>query len=157
MRQCTVKPAWIGHALKRRPYWEGQTRLIPSVFYMLPFHAFLKHKTIKRTLFQMDNTFSPQIKKHPALRGHNYFRNSWETENYIGHFCQFSQRETFLTLQKNTFFNCNLQFWRSATLLTRTRFALCNQPTIVFATLKAVSTFKPHCTPLWTTGFSTVT
>ena len=39
MRQCTVKPAWIGHALKRRPCWEGQTRLIPSVYYLLPFHA----------------------------------------------------------------------------------------------------------------------
>ena len=39
MRQCTVKPAWIGHALKWRPCWEGQIRLIPSVYYLLPFHA----------------------------------------------------------------------------------------------------------------------
>ena len=43
MRQ-RVKPAWIGHTLKRRPEWERQTRLIPSVFYMLSFYAFLKRK-----------------------------------------------------------------------------------------------------------------
>ena len=59
MRRCTVKPAEIGHALKRRPCWEGQTRLIPFVFYMLSFQAFLKPwrytakaKTVKRTLLQ---------------------------------------------------------------------------------------------------------
>ena len=104
MRQCTAKPAWIGHALKRRPYWEGQTRLIPSLFYMLSFHAFLKRKTVKRTLLQTDNIFSPQIKKHPALRGHKNFRNSRETENYIGHFCQFSQKETFFYTSKQHFF-----------------------------------------------------
>ena len=33
-----------GNALKRRPCWKGQTRLIPSVFYMLPFQAFPKQK-----------------------------------------------------------------------------------------------------------------
>ena len=70
MRQYTVKPAWIGRALKRRPYWEGQTRLIPFVFNMFSFHAFLKWKTVKRTLLQMDNFFSPHLKKHPALREH---------------------------------------------------------------------------------------
>ena len=117
MRQCTVKPAWIGHALKRKPYWEGQTRLISSVFYMLSFHAFLKQKTVKRTLLQTDNIFSPQIKKHPALRGHKNFRNSRETENYIGHFCQFSQKETFFLHFKTFFFIsiCNFEgvqhFW----------------------------------------------
>ena len=44
MRQCAVKPAWIGHALKRIPCWQGQTCFIPSFYYMLSFHAFLKHK-----------------------------------------------------------------------------------------------------------------
>ena len=67
MRQRTVEPAWIGHALKRGTYWEGQTRLIPSVLYMLSFHAFLKQKTVKRTLFQTDNIFSPQIKKQQRI------------------------------------------------------------------------------------------
>ena len=117
MRQCTVKPAWISHALKRRPYWEGQTRLIPSVFYMLSFQEFLKQKTVKRTLLQTDNISSSHIKKYPALRGHKNFRNSRETENYIGHFCQFSQKETFIYTSKQHFlFDFNLQFWRSATL-----------------------------------------
>ena len=154
MRQCIVKLAWIGHALKRRPYWERQTRLIPSVFYIISFHAFLKRKTVKRTLLQRDNIFSPKIKKHPALRGHKNFRNFRGKENLIGHFCQFSQKETsFLHFKTTNFlFDFNLQFWRSATLLIRTLYllfqvALCNQPTIVFAPLKAISTFKPYCTP----------
>ena len=130
---------------------------------MFSFHTFLKQKTVKRTLLHKDNIFSPQIKKHPALRRHKNFRNSGETENYIGHFCQFSQKETsFYTSKQHFFLDFNLQFWRNATLLTRTRYllfqvALCNQLTIVFATLKAISTFKPYCTPLWTIGFSTVT
>ena len=59
---------------------------------------------IKRTLLQTDNIFSPQIKKHSALRGHKTFRNSRETENYIGHFCQFSQKETFFYTSKQHFF-----------------------------------------------------
>ena len=67
MRQYTVKPAWIVHALKQRPNREGQTRFIPSVFYMLSFHAFLKQKCVKRTLLQTDNIFSSQIKKAPCL------------------------------------------------------------------------------------------
>ena len=153
MRQCTVKPAWIGHALKRRPYWEGQTRLIPSLFYMLSFHAFLKRKTVKRTLLQTDNIFSPQIKKHPALRGQRII---------LDIFVNFLEKKHFFYTSKQHFFDFNLQFWRSATLLTRTRYllfqvAVCNQPTVVFAPLKAISTFKPYYSPLWTIGFSTVT
>ena len=104
MRQCTVKPAWIGHVLKRKPYWEGQTRLISSVFYMFSFHAFLKQKTVKRTLLQTDNIFSPQIKKHPALRGHKNFRYSREIQKHIRHFCKFSEKETFFLHFKTTFF-----------------------------------------------------
>ena len=71
---------------------------------MLSFHAFLKQKTVKGTLLQTDNIFSPQIKKRPALRGHKNFRNSRETENYIGHFCHFSQKETFFYTSKQLFF-----------------------------------------------------
>ena len=41
--------------------------MIPSVFYILSFHPFLKRRTVKRTLLQTDNIFSPQIKSHPAL------------------------------------------------------------------------------------------
>ena len=77
---------------------------ITSVFYVLSFHGFLKQKTVKRTLLQTDNIFSPQIKKHPALRGHKNFRNSGEKDNYIGHFCQFSQKETFFYTSKQHFF-----------------------------------------------------
>ena len=78
--------------------------MIPSVFYMLSFHAFLKQKTVKRTLLQTDNIFSPQIKKHHALRGHKNFRNSREKENHIRHFCRFSQKETFFLHFRTTFF-----------------------------------------------------
>ena len=162
MRQCTVKPAWIGHALKRRPYWEGQTRLIPSLFYMLSFHAFLKRKTVKRTLLQTDNIFSPQLKKTPCLTRTQKFQEFPRNRELNWTFLSiFAKRNIFLHF-KTTFFNFNLQFWRSATLLTRTRYvvfqvALCNQPTIAFSPLKAILTFKPYCTPLWTIGFSTVT
>ena len=62
MRQGGVKPAYISHALTRRPCREGQTRLIPSVFYMLPFHELIKPlrytataKTVKRTLLQTED------------------------------------------------------------------------------------------------------
>ena len=109
------------NALKRRPYWEGQTRFIQSVFYMISFHAFLKQKTVKRTLLPTDNVFSPQIKKDPALHGHKTFRNSWETENCIGHFCHFSQKETFFYTSKQHFF-----FW------------------FQFAVLKACNTFDSN-------------
>ena len=64
MRQC-VKPAKIGHALKRRPCWEGQTRLIPSVFCMLPFLYIFKLKTVRGHCFRWTTFFSSQIKKSP--------------------------------------------------------------------------------------------
>ena len=164
MWQCTIKPAWIGHALKRRPCWKGQTRLIPSVFYMLSFHAFLKWKTVKRTLLETDNIFSPQIKKGPCLKRTQIkiLGISEKQRIKLDIFVNFLKKKHFFTLQNNIFFYFNLQFWRSATLLTRTRYllfqvALCNQPTIVFAPLKAISIFKLYCIPLWTIGFSTVT
>ena len=154
MRQYTAKPAWIGHTLKWRPCWEGQTRLIPSVFYILSFHAFLKWKTAKRALLQTDNIFSPQIKKHTAFLTRTQVKVlgiSEEQKIKLDIFVNFLKKKHFFTLQNNIFFYFNLQFWRSATLLTRTRYllfqvALCNQPTIVFAPLKAISTFKPYCT-----------
>ena len=106
IRQCTVKPVWISHALKRRPCSDGQARLMLSVFYMLSFHAFLKRKTVKRTLIQTDNIFSPQIKKHTALRGHKWkFRNFDKhrikldiSDNFIKkkHFLNFKQQKFFL-------------------------------------------------------------
>ena len=103
MRQCTVKPAWIGHALKRRSYWEGQTRLISFLFYMLSFHAFLKRKTVKRTLLQTDNISSPQMKKHPALRGHKNFRNFRGTELNWTFLSIFSKRDIFLHFKTKFF------------------------------------------------------
>ena len=106
IRQCTVKPVWISHALKRRPCSDGQARLMLSVFYMLSFHAFLKRKTVKRTLIQTDNIFSPHIKKHTALRGHKWkFRNFDKhrikldiSDNFIKkkHFLNFKQQKFFL-------------------------------------------------------------
>ena len=77
-------------------------------------------------------------------------------------FVNFLKKKHFFLHFKTIIFDFNLQFWSSATLLTGTLYllfqvVLCNQPTIVFAPLKAISTFKPYCTPLWTIGFSTVT
>ena len=161
MRQCTVEPAWIGHALKRRPYWVGQTRLIPSLFYMLSFHAFLKQKSVKRTLLQTDKIFSPQLKNTLPYADTKISGISEKQRINLDILSIFAKRNIFLQF-KTTFFNFNLQFWRSATLLTQTRYilyqvALCDQPTIVFAPLKAILTFKPYCIPLWTIAFSTVT
>ena len=124
---------------------EGERRFIPSVFYMLSFHAFLKRKTVKRALLQTDNIFSPQIKKHPALRGHKNFRNFRELNQTF--LPIFSKRNIFLHF-KTTFF-----FLFQFAVLTRARYllfqvALCNHLTTVFAPLKAISTFKPYCTPL---------
>ena len=104
MRQCTVKPAWIGHALKRRPCWEGQTRLIPSVFYMLSYHVFLNRKTVKRTLLQTDNIVSSQIKKHPYTNTNKNFRNFRETELNSTFLSIFSKRNIFCTLKQQYFF-----------------------------------------------------
>ena len=104
MRQCTVKPAWIGHALKRRAYWEGQTRLIPSLFYMLSFHAFLKRKTVKRTLLQTDNIFSPQLKKTPCLTRTQKFQEFPRNRELNWTFLSiFSKRKIFFTLQSSIF------------------------------------------------------
>ena len=158
-----MKSAWIGHALKRRPYWEGQARLIPSMFHMISFHAFLKQKTVKRTLLQTDNIFSPHIKKYPADADAKISGISEKKRIKFDILNCLSKRNIFLHFKITFFFlNFNLQLWRSATLFTQTlcllfQVALSNQRTIVFAPLKAISTLKPYCTPLWTIGFSNVT
>ena len=104
MRQCTLKPAWIGHALKRKPCWEGLARLISSVFYMLSFHAFLKRKTVKRTLLQTDNIFSPQLKKTPCLTRTQKFQEFPRNRELNWTFLSiFSKRNIFLHF-KTTFF-----------------------------------------------------
>ena len=119
MRQCKVKPAWIGYALKHRPYWEGQTRLIPSLFCMLSFLALLKRKTVKRTLLQTDNIFSSQIKKHPYADT-KISGISEKKRIKLDISVDFLKKKHFCTIQNNIVFNFNLQFWRCATLLTRT-------------------------------------
>ena len=107
MRQCTVKPAWIGHALKRRSYWEGQTRLIPSLFYMLSFHAFLKRKTVKRTLLQTDNIFSPQLKS-PCLTRTQKFQEFPRNRELNWTFLSiFSKRNIFLHFKATFLKKCN--------------------------------------------------
>ena len=104
MRQCRVKPAWIGYALKRRAYWEGQTRLIPSLFYMLSFHAFLKRKTVKRTLPQTDNIFSPQLKKTSCLTRTQISGISEKQRIKLNIFVNFLKKKHFFTVQSNIFF-----------------------------------------------------
>ena len=79
--------------LKRRLCWEGQTRLIPSVFYMLPFHAFIKPwrytakaKTVERTLLQKVNFFqSPDKRSHlPRSRELNWtFLSIFSKRNFL--------------------------------------------------------------------------
>ena len=105
MRQCTVKPKWVGHALKRRPFWEGQTLLIPSISYMLSFHAFLKWKTVKRTLLQTDNIFSSQVKKAPCLtRTQIKILEIFEKQRIkLDIFVNFLKKKHFFTLQNNIF------------------------------------------------------
>ena len=97
MKQCTVKPAWIGPALKWRSCWEGQTRLILSVFYLLSFHAFLKWKTVKRTLLQTDNILSHQLKKTPWLKRTQKFQEFPRNRELNWTFLSiFSKRNIFL-------------------------------------------------------------
>ena len=104
MRQRTVKLAWIGHALKRIPYWERQTRLIPFFFYMPSFHTFVKRKIVKRTLLQADNTFSPQLKKTPCLTRTQKFQEFPRNRELNCTFLSiFSKRNIFLHF-KATFF-----------------------------------------------------
>ena len=117
---------------------------------MLFFHAFLKRKAVKRTLLHTDNIFSPQIKKHRTQIKTLWISN--ESRIKVGISVNFLKNKHFFTLQNNDFFYFNLQFWRSATLLIRTLYilfqiAFCNQLTIIFAPLKAISTFKRYCTP----------
>ena len=99
MRQCTVKPAWIGH---------------------------------------FRNSGISGISEKQRIK--------------LDIFVNFLKKKHFFTLQNNSFFDFNLQFWRSATLLIRTLYLLFqvafrNQLTIVFAPLKVISTFKTYCTP----------
>ena len=98
--------------------------------------------------------FQSSDKKTPCLTRTQKFQEFPRNRELNWTFLSISQKEIFFTLQNNIFLNFNLQFWRSETLLTRTRYlsfqvAFCNQP-IAFAPLKAILTFKPYCTLLWT-------
>ena len=162
-----MKPAWIGQALKKRPCWEGQTRLILSVFCMLSFQASLKRKPKKGLCFKTDNFFRPWIKKPPTCITWTQIKISGisEKQRNWAFLSIFSKRNIFLHFKTTiAFFDFILQFWRSATLLTQTCYllfqvALCNQPTVVLRHWKwhRTRTFKPYCIPLWTIGFSNVT
>ena len=83
---------------------EGERRFIPSVFYMLSFHAFLKRKTVKRALLHMDNIFSPQLKKTPWLTRTQKFQEFLRKRELNWTFLSiFSKRNIFLHF-KATFF-----------------------------------------------------
>ena len=112
MRQC-VKPAKIGHALKWRPCWERQTRLIPSVFYMLPFLHIFKLKTIRGHCFRWTTFFSPQIKKSP-----------YATFKILG----ISEKQRIKLNIFVNFFKKKHFFWRSVKYLQKN--ALRNQGTL---------------------------
>ena len=127
--------------------------MIPSLFYMLSFHAFLKRKTVKRTLPQTDNIFSPQLKKTSCLTRTQISGISEKQRIKLNIFVNFLKKKNFFKLQSNIFLfqfkvlkECNSFVSNSLDLLFQV--ALCNQPTIVFAPLKAILTFKPYCTPL---------
>ena len=129
-----------------------------TVCFLYPFLSRIsKAETVKRTLLQTGNFFNPQIKKPHALCGHIKILGILDKERINVHFCQFSQKEIFLLHFKETiiFSDFILQFWRSATLLTRAlyllfQFALCNQLIVVLCHWKRYQpgTFKPNCTYL---------
>ena len=128
-------------------------------------YAFLsrvsKAKNCKEDTALDGKLFQSSNKKTPCLTRTQKFQEFPRNRELNRTFLSiFSKRNIFLHF-KTFFFDFNLQFWRSATLLTGTRcllfqVALSNQPTIVFVPLKVISTFTPYCTPLRTIGFSSV-
>ena len=117
-----------------------------------------KAKNCKEDTALDGKLFQSSDKKTPCLTRAQKFQELPRNRELNRTFLSiFSKRNTL----QNIFFYFNLQFWRSATLLTGTRYllfqvALSNQPTIVCVPLKAISTFTPYCTPLRTIGFSSV-
>ena len=116
---------------------------------MLFFHAFLKRKAVKRTLLQTDNIFSHQIKKHRTQIKTLGISN--ENRIKLGISVNFSKRNIFLHF-KTTIFFISICSFEGVQHLIRTLYilfqiAFCNQLTIIFAPLKAISTFKLYCTP----------
>ena len=80
-------------------------------------YAFLSHisktKTLKRTLLQTDNFFSPQIKKPPALRGKKKNLGIFEKQRVrLDIFVNFLKKETFFYTLKQQWF-----FWFHSTVL----------------------------------------
>ena len=129
---------------------------------MLSFHAFLKRKTVKTTLLQTDNFQSDKKAPCPTWTNIKVLGISKKQRIKLVIFVNFLKKKHFFCNLEQPFSISSYSFWRSAILLTRTHYlffevALCNQSTIVFAPLKAISIFKLYCIPLWTIGFSTVT
>ena len=78
--------------------------MVPSVFYMLSFHAFLKRKTVKRTLLQTDNIFSPQLKS-PCLTRTQKFQEFPRNRELNWTFLSiFSKRNIFLHFKTTEMF-----------------------------------------------------
>ena len=161
-----MKPeTWIGHAPKRRPYWEGQARMIPSMIYMISFRAFLKQKTVKRTLLQTDNILSPQMKKHPALPGRKNFRNFRERENQIWHLWYiklFIKKKHVFSIQNNIFFKFQFAVLKDCHTFDSNSLPFvpsCSlQPTNnCFCATESDIDLQTILHPLWTIGFSNVT
>ena len=77
----------------------------PVSFLYASFHAFLKRKTVKRILLQMDNIFSHQIKKNTLLYGNTKISGIAEKQRIkLEIFVNFLKKKHFFTLQNNIFF-----------------------------------------------------
>ena len=98
-KTCLNRSCSKAKTLLRRTVTVSQTRFILSVFYMLSFHSFLKQKTVKRTLLQTDNIFSPQI-KNTLPYAHTKISGIPEKQRVLS---IFSKRNIFLHL-RTTFF-----------------------------------------------------
>ena len=100
MRQCTVKPAQIGHALQRRSCRERQTRTISSVFYIIPFYTSLKQLRHKDGTASEENFFQSSSKKgHLSHTDRNKtFTNSEKRKIKLNIFVNFLEKKHFFIL-----------------------------------------------------------
>ena len=123
-----------------------------------------KAETVTGIPLQTDNFFQSSNKKATCLTRTriNILGISEKQRIKLGIFVSFLKKKHFLHFK--TTINFILQFYKSATLLSRTLYlffclALCKQPAVVLCHCKRyrTQTFKPYSNVLWTIGFSTLT